>query len=82
MTFHSSDDGFWGECRNNGSYFLMAMKQQVKQYIEICLLHTYKDFIATNGEDWAWKDWNDDLAWAVLGIQLEHILLLGDQNNT
>ena len=39
---------------------------------------TYKDFIATNGEDWAWKDWNDDLAWAVLASVRAYILF-GDE---
>ena len=77
MTFHSSDDGFWGEAEIMEA-LLDGYETTGKAIYKDMFVTTYKDFIATNGEDWAWKDWNDDLAWAVLASVRAYILL-GDE---
>lgn len=77
MTFHSSDDGFWGEAEIMEA-LLDGYETTGKAIYKDMFVTTYKDFIATNGEDWAWKDWNDDLAWAVLASVRAYILF-GDE---
>lgn len=81
-----TDDRFWGMAEMMES-FLDGYETTGKAVYKDMFITTYEDFIATNGEDWAWKDWNDDIAWGVIAsirgyliLGNERYLTLGKQN--
>lgn len=77
QTLHSTDDGFWGEAEIMEA-LLDGYETTGKAVYKEMFVSTYNDFIATNGENWAWKDWNDDLAWGVLA-SVRAYLMFGDE---
>lgn len=72
-----TDDRFWGMAEMMES-FLDGYETTGKAVYKDMFITTYEDFIATNGEDWAWKDWNDDIAWGVIA-SIRGYLILGDE---
>ena len=72
-----SDDGFWGMAEIMES-FLDGYETTGKAIYKDMFVTTYDDFIAVNTEDWAWKDWNDDIAWGVLA-SVRAYLMFGNE---
>lgn len=81
-----TDDRFWGMAEMLEA-LLDGYETTGKAIYKDMFVTTYEDFIDTNGEDWAWKDWNDDIAWGVIAsiraylmFGTERYLTLGKQN--
>lgn len=72
-----SDDPFWGMAEVMEA-FLDGYETTGKAIYREMFETTYDDFIAVNGTDWAWKDWNDDIAWAAIASARGY-LLFGDE---
>lgn len=85
MTLETDDD-FWGLAEMMEA-LLDGYETTGKAVYRDMFVTIYDHFIAVNGEDWAWKDWNDDIAWAAIAsarayllFGTEKYLTLGKQN--
>lgn len=72
FTWLKSSTGFWGEAELN-EIILDAYETTGKEEYKIMFEEAYEHFVSgtggwgqTNGQNWMWNEFNDDVAWGVL----------------